>query len=280
MVEQQRVHFQGLLGATASLISTLAVQPLEVIKMVMIVKSNPKNYRLTSAYGSVEYILINEGLNGFYRGLRPAIVRNMSAGFLYFQMLSYVTSVQRNVSQDFLASFFARGISNFITNPILLIETRAEVPGYQYTSLWKTANTIAKQEGLMSFFKGGLTCSIKDSLFAGIYYVVYRKMHEILLTADSGFSPSITFLSGMIAGLVGTCASHPFEILRARLQTNYYDDQMTIMQRFKSTYQNEGLYGFTKGLSPRLVRKPLANSLSFLLVEHLNHIFYGTQFHS
>ena len=42
-------------------------------------------------------------------------------------------------------------------------------------------------------------------------------MHEILLTADSGFSPSITFLSGMIAGLVGTCASHPFEILRARL---------------------------------------------------------------
>lgn len=59
---------------------------------------------------------------------------------------------------------------------------------------------------------------------------------------------------------------------------------MTIMERFKSTYQNEGLYGFiiliiirfTKGLSPRLVRKPLANSISFLLVEHLNHLLYGT----
>ncbi|CAK65101.1 unnamed protein product (macronuclear) [Paramecium tetraurelia] len=181
--------------------------------------------------------------------------------------------------KTFLPPFFARGLSNFITNPILLIETRAEVPGYQYISLWKTASTIAKQEGVMSFFKGGLTCSIKDSLFAGIYYVVYRKMHEMLLPADSGFSPSVTFLSGMVAGLVGTCASHPFEILRARLQTNYYTDQMTIMQRFRSTYQNEGLYGFTKGLSPRLVRKPLANSLSFLLVEQLNHVFYGTQFH-
>lgn len=33
---------------------------------------------------------------------------------------------------------------------------------------------------------------------------------------------------------------------------------------------------FTKGLAPRLVRKPLANSISFLLVEHLNHLFYGT----
>ena len=42
-------------------------------------------------------------------------------------------------------------------------------------------------------------------------------MHEMMLTADSGYSPSVTFLSGMIAGLVGTCISHPFEILRARL---------------------------------------------------------------
>lgn len=42
-------------------------------------------------------------------------------------------------------------------------------------------------------------------------------MHEIFLTSDSGFTPSITFLSGMTAGIVGTCASHPFEILRARL---------------------------------------------------------------
>lgn len=145
-------------------------------------------------------------------------------------MLSYFTSNDRNPYQDFIASFVARGylillsrLSNIITNPILLIETRAEVPGYQYTSLWKTAVSIAKSEGIMSFFKGGLTCTIKDGLFAGvflyhiqIYYVVYRKMHDWILQ-ESGYTPSVTFLSGMVAGLVGTTASHPFEILRARL---------------------------------------------------------------
>lgn len=98
--------------------STLAVQPLEVIKMVMIVKSN-QIHKLASAYGSVEYILLNEGFNGLYRGLRniliyfkgPALARNMSAGFLYFQMLSYFTSNDRNAYQDFIASFVARGYS-------------------------------------------------------------------------------------------------------------------------------------------------------------------------
>lgn len=42
-------------------------------------------------------------------------------------------------------------------------------------------------------------------------------MHELLLTNESGFTPSVTFFSGMIAGIVGTMISHPFEILRARL---------------------------------------------------------------
>ena len=69
-------------------------------------------------------------------------------------------------------------------------------------------------------------------------------MHEMILHSDTGYTPSVTFLSGMVAGLVGTIASHPFEILRARLQTNYYEDRMTILERFKSTYKNEGLYGY------------------------------------
>ncbi|TNV70987.1 hypothetical protein FGO68_gene103 [Halteria grandinella] len=74
MSESQRVHFQGLLGAAASLMSTLAVQPLEVIKMGMIVKSNQIT-KLASAYGSVEYILLNEGFNGLYRGLRTIPIK-------------------------------------------------------------------------------------------------------------------------------------------------------------------------------------------------------------
>jgi hypothetical protein len=42
-------------------------------------------------------------------------------------------------------------------------------------------------------------------------------MHEAILHSDTGYTPSVTFFSGMVAGLVGTTASHPFEILRARL---------------------------------------------------------------
>lgn len=34
---------------------------------------------------------------------------------------------------------------------------------------------------------------------------------------DAQFEPKLTFLCGMFAGIVGTCISHPFEILRARL---------------------------------------------------------------
>lgn len=102
----------------------------------------------------------------------------MSAGFLYFQALSYLSKAidNQNAWGNFLSSFTARGylyninwgFSIFITNPILIIETRAEVPGYNYTSVLKTLKSIKQQEGWLGYFKGALTCTIKDASFAGV----------------------------------------------------------------------------------------------------------------
>lgn len=66
--ELSKTHIQGLIGAASTMITTCFVQPLEVIKMVMIVKANTTNYKLASTYGAVEYIYVNENLKGFYRG--------------------------------------------------------------------------------------------------------------------------------------------------------------------------------------------------------------------
>lgn len=59
--------------------------------MVMIIKADPKNTKLSKVKGAFEYIYTSEGVYGFYRGIRPALIRNMSAGFLYFQFLSMLS---------------------------------------------------------------------------------------------------------------------------------------------------------------------------------------------
>lgn len=77
----------------------------------------------------------------------------------------------------------------------------------------------------------------------------------------------------MTAGFIGTTVSHPFEIIRARLQiisrfdTNSDYEYKGIFDAFKKIYEHDGLIGYFRGLAPRLVRKPLANALTFTLFE-------------
>lgn len=51
---------------------------------------------------------------------------------------------------------------------------------------------------------------IKEGFFGGLYYMFYEELK------DKGFSK---LTSGIISGMISTSISHPFEIIRARLQT-------------------------------------------------------------
>jgi hypothetical protein len=58
--------------------------------------------------------------------------------------------------------------------------------------------------------KGGLTSCIKEGMFAGIYYMLYSAFKDYGLNKVS---------AGLLSGMLSTALSHPFEIVRARLQT-------------------------------------------------------------
>ncbi len=79
-----------------------------------------------------------------------------------------------------------------------------------------------------------------------------------------------SLLSGMVAGIVATTVTNPIDVVRIRLQykkSNDKDKYKSIFHAFTQIYKIDGLQGFIKGLAPRLIRKPLTNSCSFLLFE-------------
>ena len=45
------------------------------------------------------------------------------------------------------------------------------------------------------------------------------------------------------------------------------------MQGFVNMYKNEGIVGFFRGLVPRLFKKPIVNSLTFVIFEFLLYNF-------
>lgn len=76
--------------------------------------------------------------------------------------------------------------------------------------------------------------------------------------------------AGMLSGVLSTAITHPFELIRARLQiyglTQKHDSlhEHMIMRELKMLHQNGDWF---KGLTPRLLKKPLANTITFLMFE-------------
>mgnify|MGYP001810128897 CR=1 FL=1 len=77
-----------------------------------------------------------------------------------------------------------RGISNLITNPILVVETRHEVPGNIQNSIKTSLTNIIKEEGVLNLFRGGMTCAIKEGVFAGVIILIFNFFRFTMLSID------------------------------------------------------------------------------------------------
>jgi solute carrier family 25 protein 38 len=269
----------ALAGAMSGFLIGVMLQPLEIIKMCLIV--NPMQVALLeksnfaiSFYTSARLIYQMEGYKGFYRGLSPALLRIAAGSAVYFQALNDLSKKFKKhgivgSTSDFLSSGIARVASAFICNPLTVIRTRCEVVGFtEYNNLGDAFKKIYKQEGIKGFYKGASACMLRDGPFAGLYYAIYnntKKQLEPLHVQPT----SAAMVSGLFAGFIATAATHPLEVVRTKMQvkqknSNHYSGIYTSLLRI---WSEEGMNGLTKGLAPRLMRKPLANALTFTLYD-------------
>jgi hypothetical protein len=112
----------------------------------------------------------------------------------------------------FLSSLSARIMSVFMSNPLSVLETRYEYGGHERWNggVFNNLNKIYQVEGIKGFWKGGLATCYKEGIFAGAYYTLYQEGKALGLNA---------FIAGMLAGMISTSLTHPFEIVRAEIQS-------------------------------------------------------------
>jgi len=281
----QLLSISAVSGAASGFAIGTLLQPLEIIKLCLIVNppqmALPKKINFAqSFYLSSRYVYQIEGVKGFWKGLSPALLRTGASSSIYFHFLEVF---QKKFSQlennrrisDFASSSSARAFSTVLCNPLMVLKTRMELPGsnFNYRGIDDAASKIYRQEGLKTFFKGSGACVLRDVPFAGIYYTILNASKEKL--ADFNIkAPANTMISGMLAGLIATTVTHPFEIARTHLQVRRPGDIRDSIIKSNGTFgilfnvlKNEGTIGLFKGLQARLARKPLSNALTFTLFE-------------
>ena len=282
-----RPHHSLMIGGVTGVIVGITLQPLEILKTNLII--NPtKNHKIDhhNPFKSIIFVTKEifrmDGIKGFWRGLTPALLKlSLSAGF-YFAFLSKIeqkfnaihSKYMKENTKNFLSSSISRSLSGLLTNPIQVVRTRFEVMGFsQYNNIRDAFKKIYKNEGLKGFTSGIGATVLRDAPFAGIYFMIYVRSKRFLEEKNNGWNLLMkTFVSGIVAGVVATTLTNPFDIIRARMQYSFFilDEK----KKYKSVWdgiekikKNEGWGGFLKGLAPRLMRKPLSNSITFVVFE-------------
>ena len=248
--------FAGILGN----FSTLIFQPVENIKIRLMVNDGMRNHHLPKYYGFIDtakHMWKNEGIVSFYRGTFANIVANSVSGGVFFFMFEdgkKVYNYTRETSPLWLTIWISlrAGLATMVlVNPIWCVKTRVILHWNEKTNhvngarlFWDTVKEMYVREGVRSFFRG-MTASLVMSFYGVIQMTVYEKLSKLLGIPEKphGFKmPDLkTFLVGGTSRWVASFVFYPIALLRTRLQKQRFSGTEAEVFKKERNIKTEGI---------------------------------------
>ncbi|CAI2161394.1 2061_t:CDS:2 [Funneliformis geosporum] len=282
-------------GAVSGLASCVILQPFDLVKTRIQQQRQQRGKSLTplnsTIMQTVKNIVNNESISGLWRGTVPTIFRNVPGSALYFFTLSEIrnlfflrqkTSLQTSSKSslpvlssrdNLIAGMVARGSVGLMIMPLTVVKVRYESNLYNYKSIWSALTSIVRHEGVKGLYYGSSATIIRDAPYAGLYLLFYERWKLFISTNTSSIaSPVIYMTSAIIAGFLSTSITHPFDMLKTRIQLKPQIYPNTWFGALK-ILKEEGFIGFFDGLTLRLGRKSVQAAISWTMYEALINWF-------
>jgi hypothetical protein len=201
----------------------------------------------------------------------------------------------RNIIAGGLAGMIAKSVvAPFDRIKILYQVSSAH---FHITHLPSIATKIIQTEGLKALWKGNTATLIRVFPYSGIQFMVFDRCKTILLREQErhylkektknpqtpkpkwGLSPMESLLAGMTAGAVSVVATYPLDLTRAQLavlKTKKGPDNVGFLRALYGNYQNRGVIGLFRGITPTLMGILPYSGLAFSFNEQAKRNVCGT----
>jgi len=234
-----------------------------------------------------------EGLRYVYKGLSPALVRQLVYGSIKFGLYNTCTkelAVKYKYRQEsglvkIGCGVFAGSVSSAIATPMDVIKVRMQGRATEgLGGLVMVARDIYTKEGVAGLWRGVCPTSQRAALLAGVQLPVYDWAKYRL---SSGPTPimkdgiSCHILSSSLAAFSAAVASNPVDVVRTRLmiqrrhaRNHVLQENVTIVYRSAvhcglHTVKQEGFGALYKGFLPSFTRMGPWNIIFFVVYEQL-----------
>jgi len=281
-------------GALSGLATTTFLQPFDLLKTRM-----QQGDAVTARPGSKPSLLLTvsrqilreNGWRGFWGGTTPSLIRNvpgvalymtgvtqlraMMATSPYFALMRKTSSsgsVLPSLSNqgNLVAGAITRVGVGFALNPFSVLKARFESNLYQYSSMSQAFGSLFRA-GPSALFKGFWASSLRDAPYAGLFLLSYEKIkHELLRMSpnSAGLQSSVIHsASAASAGALATVATHPFDVIKTRIQVRPEGQYQSFAGTVRAVLRERGLAGMFDGASLRMSRKVLSSAIGWAVYE-------------
>jgi hypothetical protein len=171
-----------------------------------------------------------------------------------------------SLTVGFLAGGTAACMSEVFTLPFNTAKVRMMLYGWsgKYGSVWKTLQTIHREQGFFALWNGLTPALIRDFAFAGIKIATYEPIRNSICSNEqeilqTPLHKKIT--AGIISGAVACMIVSTADIVETRLQDSEFKSRYkSIPDCLTQMYRTLGVRGLFKGLTLNIVRNSIMNA--------------------
>lgn len=265
----------------------------------------------------VTYMTCYDHFRAFFLSLgeAPASV-SPTAALLPPAATSNITS--HTLLASLASGALSRAVSATLVTPLELVRTRLQASdvSHSLSSIVSSLSSQVRSQGPSVLFRGLPTTLWRDVPFSAIYFMGYETLKRYM-TGGSGLGEGeakggleefrVAFVSGAVSGSVAAVVTHPFDLVKTRLQaaghsggtqqkggsvgssgnsnssasartatataTAQRSTSQQTMGALKAIMREEGWRGMFKGLSPRVAKVAPACGLMIGSYEAVGTIF-------
>ncbi|KAH7918717.1 mitochondrial carrier [Leucogyrophana mollusca] len=265
-------------GALAGITEHAVMFPIDSIKTRMQVFATSPAAVYTGIGNAFTRISSTEGMRALWRGVSSVILGAGPAHAVHFGMYEAVKELAGGNEggnqwvATSLAGASATIASDALMNPFDVIKQRMQVHQSEFRSVFTALRVVYRNEGLGAFYVSYPTTLTMSVPFTAVQFTVYEQIKRVL-NPSGDYSPVTHMIGGGLAGGVAAGVTTPLDVAKTLLQTrgSSHDQEIRkvsgMVDAFRIIWRRDGLRGFGRGMSPRVLTHMPSNALCWLSYE-------------
>ncbi|KAF8159699.1 mitochondrial carrier domain-containing protein [Crassisporium funariophilum] len=267
-----------LAGALAGISEHAVMFPVDSIKTRMQVFATSPVAVYSGVGNAFSRISSTEGFRALWRGVGSVILGAGPAHAVHFGTLEAVKELAGGNEggnqwvATSLAGASATIASDAFMNPFDVIKQRMQLHKSEFRSVWTCARTVFRTEGFSAFYVSYPTTLAITIPFNAIQFTVYEQIKRFA-NPRGDYSPTTHIVAGGVAGGIAAAVTTPLDVAKTILQTRGTAQDADIrnargmFDAFRVIWSRDGLKGFSRGLTPRVLTIMPSSALCWMSYE-------------